>query len=211
VVGQLHPGGSGLYGHHADAVRDHVVQLPRDPAALGGGGGLGALLVVPLELGGVRFGGRGAPAAARQEQGEQPRHGAEQSTVDRLPEPNPYVHDGNDRNRAQPNSQTGYRQLTLVPLPNGPEGEQQRDRPSVQAANSLWVGERKSDLHAESERGREKREAAAQQQGKRVEQNPWNQQPPGAGDLAEHQLDLRQHGDRNDQSVEPAFRNNMSW
>ena len=142
---------------------------------------------------------------------EQPRHGAEQSTVDRLPEPNPYVHDGNDRNRAQPESQTGYSQLTLVPLANGPEGEQQRDRPSIQAANSLWVGERESDLHPESESGGEKGEAAAQQQGKRVEQDSWNQQPPGAGDLAEHQLDLRQHGDRNDQSVKPAFRNYACW
>ena len=78
-----------LHSHHADAVRDDVVQLPRDPVALGRGGGLGALLVVPLQLGCVRFGGRGAPAAPRQEQGEQPRHGAEQSTVDRLHEPSP--------------------------------------------------------------------------------------------------------------------------
>src|SRR4029450_7808728 len=146
--------------HHAAAVRDHIVQLPCDPAALGGGCGLGALLMVPLQLGGVRFGGRGAAAAPRQEQGEQPRHGAEQSTVDRLPEPNPAVDDGTDRNRAQPESQTGYSQLTLIPLANGPEGEQQSDRPSIQAANGLWVGERKSDLHAESESGDAQRKSA---------------------------------------------------
>ena len=66
VVGQLHPGGSRVHGHNADAVCDHVVQLPRDSAALGGGCSLGALLVVPLKLDGARFGGGGAAATARQ-------------------------------------------------------------------------------------------------------------------------------------------------
>ncbi|HEV2927978.1 MAG TPA: hypothetical protein VGW74_04735 [Propionibacteriaceae bacterium] len=136
MVGQLHPGGSCLHGHDADAVRDHVVQLPRDSAALGGGCSLGTLLVVPLKLDGTRFGGRGAAATARQQQGEQPGQAAEQSTIDRLIDANPHVHDGNDRDRAQPEPQTGDSQLSIVPLANGPEGEQQCDRPGVQAATA---------------------------------------------------------------------------
>ena len=187
------------------------MQLPGDSAALGGGCGLVALLVVPLKLDGARFGGGGAAATARQQQGEQPGQAAEQCTVDRLIDANPHIDDGNDCDRAQPESQTGDSQLTIVPLANGPEGEQHRDRPGVQAADSLRVGERDRDVHAEHEGRGDEGEAAAQQQRERVEQDPWNEQPPRSGDLAEQQLDFGHHGNGNDENVKPAFRHHPSW
>ena len=179
---------------------------PRSVAAAAGRAAPG-----PAQFEGTRLGGCGAAATARQQQGEQPGQAAKQCTVDRLLDANPDIHDGNDRDRAQPESQTGDSQLTIVPLANGPEGEQYRDRPGVQAADSLRVGERDRDVDAEHESRGDEGEAAAQQQRERVQQDPRKQQPARSGDLAEQQLDFGHHGDGNDENVKPAFRHHPSW
>jgi hypothetical protein len=82
LLAQHAPLGGCLDHDHAQAVGDHVVQLPRDPGALVDHRGARLGLLVPLQQGGAVLERGGELLAAAQHPAQDPRQGVQEPAVD---------------------------------------------------------------------------------------------------------------------------------
>ena len=169
------PGGAGLYGHDADAVRDHVVEVASDAGAFGGDCSTRPFLALVLERGGPLLELDGAVRSAPEREGgcrepaydEQKADDAEVGVGvgdDEL-EPMTPTHGNNAR---QADRRACDRLLPLVVAAQKPEGEREREggegRQDLAFGGSPGIGDGDTHEHGEDEDRRPEGEAAPQEQ-----------------------------------------------
>ena len=182
-------------------MRDHVVQVARDPAPLLGHRRALAPLALTLDEGRLALQLRRPPRPpAQRERGERgpAQHDGALQQVAGVEADVP-LHD--DREGREPERDAGEHVARVILRADGPEREQQRRESRRLAAHRL-ARERQRGLHAEDERRGREREAAAQQQRQRVEQHGESEQELRSRHVGDPELDLGDDRETDHQRVE---------